>query len=58
MKIKQGKKKKICAVYREDTGNGQTCQKLFTKFYVGYFSWNNDSRSDRPVEINNDHVKI
>ena len=50
--------KKICAVYGEGAVTDRMCQKWFVKFSAGDFSLDDAPRSNRPVEVDGDQIRI
>ena len=56
-KVQNWNKKKICAVYGEDTVTDWTRQKWFAKFCAGDFLLDDAPWSDRPVEVDSDQIK-
>jgi transposase len=49
---------KICAVYGENAVNERTCRKWLARFRAGNFDLDNAPRSARPVEVDDDQIKI
>ncbi|CAK9829602.1 Histone-lysine N-methyltransferase SETMAR [Anthophora retusa] len=49
--------KEICEVYGVDCLTERTCQNWFKKFRSGDFSLNDDQRSGRPSEVDDDKMK-
>lgn len=50
--------KKICAVYGEDVIKERVCQKWFARFRRGDFLVQDAPRRGRPVEVDDDKVKV
>ena len=48
--------KKLCAVYGDEALKRQ-CQNWFNKFRSGDFSFKDEKRSGRPVEVDDDLIK-
>ena len=50
-------RKKLCAVYSDEALKERQCQNWFDKFRSGDFSFKDEKRSNRPVEVNDDLIK-
>lgn len=50
-------RKKLCAIYGNETLKERQCQNWFARFRSGDFSLKNAQRSGRPVEVDETHIK-
>ena len=51
------KGKNLCAVYGDEALKERQCQNWFDKFRSGDFSLEDEKRSGRPVEVDDDLIK-